>query len=117
MYIATVCMNIGVFAGYTLSTLSLCSLTNNYLLQVLYEYAFSSCTEPIGKPFGIVQVIPRREIPLSKTLTIHDAGLTSSQLLLVELQDDAADPLDYLGSPEQVNSLHRLMHAWNQSCE
>ena len=75
---------------------------------MLYEYAFSCGAEPITKPFAVFQVIPRKEIPLSKTLSIHDTGLMTSQLLVVELTEDAADPLDYLGNPEQVYLLYRL---------
>ena len=60
----------------------------------MYEFVFAATT--YNTPFTIIQVVPYREFPVSKEITIKEFNLVSACVLTVIAKEDSPDPLLYL---------------------
>lgn len=69
-------------------------------MQVLYEFAFSQSNPPITSGFQLFRAIPRVHVPMSDTVTVVEGGLCSSDMLVMECNEDEEIELHHFGDSE-----------------
>ena len=76
------------------------------ITQVLYEFAFCQSNPPITTGFQLFRAIPRVHVPMSDTITLVEGGLCSSDMLVVECNEDEEieSQLHQFGDSETITS-------------
>ena len=76
------------------------------ITQVLYEFAFCQSNPPINTGFQLFRAIPRVHVPMSDTTTVLEGGLCSSDMLVVECneEEEIESQLHQFGDSETIAS-------------
>ena len=72
------------------------------ITQVLYKFVFSQSNPPITTGFQLFRAISQVHVPMSDTITVVESGLCSSDMLVVECNEDEEIELHQFGDSETL---------------